>query len=303
MRLVCPNCAAQYEVDEGAIPNSGRDVQCANCSNTWFQEHPLHPRDLPESEPSTEPSEAEADDAAVGGDDAGEEVADLPPSAPEPQDSDDTPDTAAPESRPLRKPTDPSVLDILRREAEHESARREADNRAPPEVAVPDSEDPEEDSLARRARAARSRLTAQRDEGERERRPNAVQEDHRPDDPDTPPHTERPEAVRPAVQPADTKEIKAAMRAAEQQVDARITANADTPQPRRGGRFGFYLAVLIALILLAAYALKPQIAAAVPGSEPTLDVFVSIVNSARAALGNLFQALIALVQGLLAEYL
>ena len=38
MRLVCPNCAAQYEVADNAIPTAGRNVQCANCENTWFQE-------------------------------------------------------------------------------------------------------------------------------------------------------------------------------------------------------------------------------------------------------------------------
>ncbi|WP_417270894.1 zinc-ribbon domain-containing protein [Celeribacter sp.] len=37
MRLVCPNCDAQYEVDDKVIPESGRDVQCSNCGNTWFQ--------------------------------------------------------------------------------------------------------------------------------------------------------------------------------------------------------------------------------------------------------------------------
>ncbi|WP_417243909.1 zinc-ribbon domain-containing protein [Celeribacter sp.] len=37
MRLVCPNCDAQYEVDEKVIPENGRDVQCSNCGNTWFQ--------------------------------------------------------------------------------------------------------------------------------------------------------------------------------------------------------------------------------------------------------------------------
>lgn len=37
MRLVCPNCAAQYNVDDRAIPPGGRDVQCSNCGHTWFQ--------------------------------------------------------------------------------------------------------------------------------------------------------------------------------------------------------------------------------------------------------------------------
>jgi predicted Zn finger-like uncharacterized protein len=37
MRLVCPNCEAKYEVPEDAIPETGRDVQCANCGHAWFQ--------------------------------------------------------------------------------------------------------------------------------------------------------------------------------------------------------------------------------------------------------------------------
>ncbi len=37
MRLVCPNCEAKYEVPEDAIPETGRDVQCANCGHSWYQ--------------------------------------------------------------------------------------------------------------------------------------------------------------------------------------------------------------------------------------------------------------------------
>lgn len=40
MRLVCPNCGAQYEVPDDVIPQGGRDVQCSNCGHTWFQVHP-----------------------------------------------------------------------------------------------------------------------------------------------------------------------------------------------------------------------------------------------------------------------
>ncbi len=38
MRLICPNCDAQYEIDGSVIPDTGRDVQCASCGHTWFQE-------------------------------------------------------------------------------------------------------------------------------------------------------------------------------------------------------------------------------------------------------------------------
>ncbi|WP_417700419.1 zinc-ribbon domain-containing protein [Pseudophaeobacter sp.] len=40
MRLTCPNCGAQYEVPDDVIPPEGRDVQCSNCADTWFQ-HPV----------------------------------------------------------------------------------------------------------------------------------------------------------------------------------------------------------------------------------------------------------------------
>lgn len=70
MRLTCPNCAAQYEVDERVIPASGRDVQCSNCGQAWFQppagaalaETPEADDDLPFEEAGADPlPEAPAD--------------------------------------------------------------------------------------------------------------------------------------------------------------------------------------------------------------------------------------------------
>ncbi len=58
MRLMCPNCEAQYEVSDSVIPLHGRDVQCSNCGQTWFQTHP-------QSEPE---APADEDDADYGGD-------------------------------------------------------------------------------------------------------------------------------------------------------------------------------------------------------------------------------------------
>ena len=37
MRLICPNCGAQYDVPDGAVPPAGREVQCSSCSHTWFE--------------------------------------------------------------------------------------------------------------------------------------------------------------------------------------------------------------------------------------------------------------------------
>lgn len=88
MRLTCPNCDAQYEVPDEAIPPAGRDVQCSNCSNTWYQHHPDQPED-----------------------------------APDPQTGDDEPSPDTP-SAPARRRLDPQVADILRAEAEHEARLR-----------------------------------------------------------------------------------------------------------------------------------------------------------------------------------
>jgi predicted Zn finger-like uncharacterized protein len=37
MRLICPNCGAQYEVAGDVIPTGGRDVQCLSCGHDWFR--------------------------------------------------------------------------------------------------------------------------------------------------------------------------------------------------------------------------------------------------------------------------
>lgn len=40
MRLTCPNCGAEYDVPGDAIPSAGRDVQCSNCEEVWYQTGP-----------------------------------------------------------------------------------------------------------------------------------------------------------------------------------------------------------------------------------------------------------------------
>ncbi len=38
MLLVCPNCRTRYVVPDNAIGADGRQVRCANCRHSWFQE-------------------------------------------------------------------------------------------------------------------------------------------------------------------------------------------------------------------------------------------------------------------------
>jgi predicted Zn finger-like uncharacterized protein len=94
MRLTCPDCAAQYEVPETAIPAGGRDVQCAACGATWMQQRP------------------EAAPAAEG---------------PGPAEPDAVTPTPPPQAEPAQRRLDPEVADILRSEAARERAQRAAE--------------------------------------------------------------------------------------------------------------------------------------------------------------------------------
>lgn len=103
MRLTCPNCKAQYEVDGAVIPEAGRDVQCSNCGQTWFQ--------LSESALAVQAQEDE---------ELNEDWDDEPSTPPL--------DQPAPKAVGAKKRTlDSAVLDVLREEAEREVAAREAE--------------------------------------------------------------------------------------------------------------------------------------------------------------------------------
>ncbi|WP_333828602.1 zinc-ribbon domain-containing protein [Pararhodobacter sp.] len=90
MRLTCPNCKAQYEIDGTAIPETGRDVQCSACGTTWYQ----HPESMA-----------------------------LAPSG------DDDPQEGSASATPAATPRiDQSVLDVLREEADRELSERRRSN-------------------------------------------------------------------------------------------------------------------------------------------------------------------------------
>jgi predicted Zn finger-like uncharacterized protein len=97
MRLTCPNCNAQYEVDERVIPQNGRDVQCSACGHTWYQ-YPM------EVALQMRAAELEDDD---------DEDDDIP--APPPLDGTGRANTPR---------IDKTVLDVLREEADRELAER-----------------------------------------------------------------------------------------------------------------------------------------------------------------------------------
>lgn len=129
MRLVCPNCDAEYEVDAAVIPDTGRDVQCSNCGHAWFQL----------------PPEVEAEIAAEEALFTAPPVTTALPEAPEP--------APAPAAEPARS-LDESVLSVLREEAEREAAARRAEAPQPietqTEMGLEPAAPPTVDPVARR---------------------------------------------------------------------------------------------------------------------------------------------------------
>lgn len=55
MRLICPNCAAQYEIADDAIPPEGREVECSACGSGWRQPG-MPPLRLSQAEREAEPA-------------------------------------------------------------------------------------------------------------------------------------------------------------------------------------------------------------------------------------------------------
>ena len=93
MRLICPECNAQYEIADAMIPPGGREVECSACAHVWHQDPPALLRGL---------------------------AADLrATTAPEPPPS-------LPDAPTLKRELPDDVLQVLREETARELANRKA---------------------------------------------------------------------------------------------------------------------------------------------------------------------------------
>lgn len=265
MRLTCPNCSARYEVDESMIPVGGRDVQCSNCSTTWFQPGPRPPEVEPDFEPEAAPETTDAPTPEVAR--SLSEVFVETPAAAEGEPAG---------QRPSRRQIDPGVADILREEADREARLRRAE--AQPEPVETQEEMPLESAEG----AARNRRLAELD---------AIAEDAFDTDGIVAAVATATAGSRRELLP-DIEEINSTLRA----TDDRSAAEADATDydtldsvPRRRGqvRRGFFLAILIALIGTGIYAYSGQIAAVVPQVGPVLERYVQIVDQGRFWLDDL----------------
>ncbi len=314
MRLICPNCEAQYEVADNAIPSGGRDVQCSNCGNTWYQlpgqavAMATKPLELqPASKPVAEVQPAPVSEPAH----APAEI--IPPQAAAPDESAPVARLKAAAGRKTKAATAMGQEPDLPPEAAETA--NVSDVASPAAVEIPpvangfDSPPPLprrklEDSVASvlREEAAREQAARQADAaavmGAAPVAPAAA--------PASDPVADRIAAV--LVEDAtlaqratkgrellpDIEEIKSTLRSgsdrgAESVDDDDADEGEVMLQRRRGFRSGFSLMFLIGVLLLLGYVSAPRIIQFAPASEPYVRAYVERVNSARFWLDGMMQ--------------
>ncbi len=279
MRLVCPNCDAQYEVADNAIPEAGRDVQCSNCGHAWFQMPPL--------------AEAEAaEEANLFGDDiaaltaavmaptpapAPEKMPDPVPVAPPMtapeatasafhEDEEDAPALPVAEAKP--RGLDESLMAVLREEAEREvQARRGEEPRA--------LETQTELGLEQASSLSPTQRRLAMLKGQN---PDAA-----------PPPPPKPAARRDLL--PDVEEINSTLRSSTQTRDAddQVDALPDLTRPRNGFKSGFVLMLLLAVLVLVAYIAAPRLSEQFPAAAGVLAGFVAKVDAIRGWLDGMMQ--------------
>jgi predicted Zn finger-like uncharacterized protein len=290
MRISCPNCDAQYEVAEDAIPPAGRDVQCSNCGHAWFQ-------------PAPRAAAEEAEEARLFGDALAAEAAapapagvfppegdppPLPDAPPDPPGPAPAPPAPAPAASPVaegaaasqRRTLDDSLMAVLREEAEREAAARRAEAARGIEV-QPD--------LGLDSAAAGPALSPTQ-------RKLAMLKGRDPDA--APPAPPRPMARRDLL--PDVEEINSTLRAAgtPEAAEEGAEPSEDEPAPRRSGfRSGFALMLLVALMLGAAYAAAPRLSAQIPALAPALATYVERIDHVRLWIDGLMRSATERLEG------
>jgi len=302
MKLICPNCGAQYQIDADVIPEAGRDVQCSNCGHTWFER--------PGASEAAEEGFGAMETLAEPDVTAPAPAAETPP-APEMPDQSSFEDTVGDDAPTefTRKPLDNSVADILQEEAAREQAARIADvPEAPsietqvempvaePAVDIPDVPDvPEIPDIPETPNVPEVDLPKMEED--------LPDVDASMDDEET-----RSRIARLRGEEANIAAVAAATAASRKEVlpdideiNSTLRSSAERgemPEPmpeqvgktnKRGFRFGFYLGILLILALVLLYIFADQIIAAAPALEGAISGYVTMVDNFRLWLDGLIR--------------
>ncbi|OYU38476.1 MAG: hypothetical protein CFE33_14280 [Pseudorhodobacter sp. PARRP1] len=272
MRLVCPNCDAEYEVDAAAIPEGGRDVQCSNCGHAWFQLSPDVEAELAAEEAlfdapppiaaavAIPPVTAAATEVVTGAEHDDVPEPDAPPSPPAPE--------------PALRSIDESVLAVLREEAAREVEARKVET----PVVETQTELGLEPPAAGMGAVAR-RLARLKGEPEVVAKPQTRRE------------------MLPEIE-----EINSTLRASSEKRTGQSAAYSDSMAETGGQkssfRSGFVLMLVVAVVLLTAYVMAPKLQQQFPAAAGALQAYVAAVDAGRVWLDGALKSAIGVLKGL-----
>ncbi len=256
MRLTCPNCNAQYEVDETVIPKGGRDVQCSACGHTWYQ----YPLDIALQMRATDLDDDEDEDGDA------EKAADTP------RGGHGGVGRAAPR-------IDKTVLDVLREEAEREMTERQRSRTA--------IETQGDLGLTRptRSKAAPSRIY-----GEDDAAPPPPPIPAAPDKAAPPVAADNGPVRRRNLLP-DIEELTSTLEPGSERRSAESEAGVAAAGGDKGFRGGLTLVMLIAAALVALYLLAPIIVHYLPVARPALVGYVGVIDGLRTGIAGMVRGL------------
>lgn len=303
MRLICPNCGAQYEVPDDVIPAAGRDVQCSNCGHTWLETpgaseaaEAAVERDAPvsvrEAVDEASASVVPAEDSFSGS--INEAFADISPADPLP----DLPDTTTefesaegeetPTVAPRRRPVDASISEILKEEAAREVAARRSEMGAALEEQGDLGLPPEPAPVSRLSETERL-IREMKMEAESIETPESITR----------------AAVAATVSSAgsrkellpDIEEINSSLRSNAERGDPTIPEPEEIEEEkRRGFRFGFFTVLIVIAVFAALYIFAPEISEAVPAVAGIMESYVAGVDAARIWLDIQMQTLLEMIR-------
>lgn len=313
MQLICPNCVAQYEIDESNIPAEGRDVECASCGHHWFQDKvQMFSSDFetPSNTGSaTPPKQAEKPENASGVEFTSKRSEPIPePNDIEPKEPLDDfnmePTINAPSSR-----LGQDVLNVLRSEAEYSSGQKPpaaVDDESKDTDATPSDQPLEgaiepiftkqEDMPLADISATRNKkdssvegaieaLIAEQTETEvvmkKPKRKSLTAKSNLSQNKENEPRAEYKPLNQRHINPhSDVDQLKA---------DAK--KDTKTATPLGGFLKGFKYAVLIGLLVGVLYFLKPLIVELVPQAEGVLNVTTDVVDTIARLIVYLVSAI------------
>lgn len=268
MRLICPSCRAQYEIEAELIPLEGRDVQCSACDHVWFQPYPQpeRPAVLAPAQ-RVAPPEPEVPDFLSQSQPFEVAFPTKPFQTPLGPEEDLPPDEEGKLDAQIlkRHSLDENMMAILREEAE-----REAQARA------------EEEERLRKIRNLEFSQPAPQDDEPRLRiRPREAQDE------------------APMIEAEGPRNARAARRDLLPDIE-QINSTLEAPRPNRrrptppeaaaksssGFMRGFVAMIVLAVIIWALYAQADTITALVPASEGIMAAYVNLIDSARLGLAE-----------------